>query len=100
MQVDSVLALVNGELDELESAQAMQGMINSGDAWRMEGSFGRSAMSAIEAGHCMLGPRMVRDFWGTPVPGRDDVKPGTEGSRDYVVDRMGEDHAAALEQVS
>lgn len=98
--IDDVLALENGELDAAGAARAMQAVINSGDAWRMQGSFGRACMAAIEAGQCMLGVRGNRDYWGNWVPARDQVKAGTKGSRGYVVERMGEEHAAMLEAVA
>jgi len=34
------------------------------------------------------------------VPSRFEVKEGTKGSRQFVVERMGEDHADMLESVS
>ena len=33
----------------------LQGLIDSGMAWRLEGSVGRAAMRAIEDGECVLG---------------------------------------------
>lgn len=77
-----------------EIALALQRAINGG-AWWMPGSYGRSMMGAIEAGVCMLGPSEAQDYWGNPIPSRDQVD-GT-GSRGYVVERMGEEWAAMLE---
>lgn len=75
----------------------LQRMVNSGQAWRMEGTFGRGVMAMIENGALMLGVKGLRDFYGSYVPGRDEVQPGTKGSRDYVVARFGEDYARKLE---
>jgi hypothetical protein len=61
-----------------------QKLINSGNAWRLEGSFGRYAMNMIENGFCMLGLKGHRDYWGNYVPSRFEVKPGTKGSREYM----------------
>lgn len=58
----------------------LQAMINSGDAWTMEGSYGRAAMDALAAGACMLPKEAHFDYYGNRVPSRDDLKPGTKGT--------------------
>ena len=58
----------------------IQDMINSGQAWKMEGSYGREAMRLLDSGACML-PKVDRyDFYGNLVPSRYKVKAGTKGS--------------------
>ena len=71
---------------------ALQRTINSG-MWSLQGSYGRQMMDAIKSGYCMLGMSDARDYWGNHIPSRDQVKPGTKGSYEYVVDRMGQDWA-------
>ena len=95
----SDIQMIEGEVegDEMDEALALQRAINSGSAWSFQGSYGRAMMAAIEAGACMLGEKPARDYWGNSTPSRDMVQEGTKGSRQYVVDRMGEDYAAALE---
>ena len=61
----------------------LQELINSGLAWRLEGSIGRAAMRAIESGGCILGEVGHRDYWGNYVPSRYEVEPGTMGSIEY-----------------
>ncbi len=61
----------------------LQDLINSGDAWHLEGSIGRAAMDCIDSGICILGEAGHRDFWGNYVPSRYEVKPGTKGSVEY-----------------
>jgi hypothetical protein len=61
----------------------LQALIDSGAAWKLEGSVGRAAMEAIEEGHCILGPEGHYDTYGGYVPSRDEVKPGTPGSVEY-----------------
>lgn len=70
-----------------------QTLINSGLAWKLEGSIGRQCMAAIESGACMLGHTDHRDYWGNHVPSRDQVQEGTKGSFDYVAERMGLEYA-------
>lgn len=61
----------------------LQQLIDSGMAWRLEGSVGRAAMDAIERGDCVLGEEGHRDYWGNYVPSRHEVQPGTKGSVEY-----------------
>ena len=58
----------------------MQGHINTGIAWKLEGSFGREAMRLLESGACMLPKVSHRDYYGNIVPNRDVLKPGTKGT--------------------
>lgn len=82
-----------------EVCRALQRCINEGSAWRMQGSYGRSMMAAIESGDCMLGLVGTKDYWGNYIPSRSEVKEGTKGSRSYVVESHGEDWAQMLEAV-
>ena len=48
----------------------MQAMINSG----------RHASNLLDIGVCMLPKKHMRDYYGSSVPSRDDLKPGTKGT--------------------
>lgn len=61
-------------------ATELQNLINSGMAWKLEGSVGRAAMEALESGACMLPKVAMRDFYGSYVPARQMVKKGSKGS--------------------
>ena len=61
----------------------LQELIDSGMAWRLEGSVGRAAMRAIEDGECVLGEVGHKDYWGNYVPSRYEVEAGTKGSMEY-----------------
>lgn len=61
-------------------AKWMQDAINSGLAWKLDGSIGRQAMEYLEAGVCMLPKSAKFDTYGNRVPSRDEVKSGTKGS--------------------
>lgn len=76
-----------------EQEECYQRLINAGDAWTLEGHVGRTAMSLIEHGTCMLGFRGHRDFYGNYIPARNEVAEGTKGSFKYVAARRGEEHA-------
>lgn len=58
----------------------MQNLIETGSAWKMEGSMGRSAMGCLESGACMLPKEDFRDYYGNLVPSRDRLKKGTKGT--------------------
>lgn len=76
--------LWSDDVTEDEAIEGYQSLIDSGDAWRLEGSVGRTAMDLIEAGKCALGPERHKDYWGNTVPSRHDVEPGTKGSLEFV----------------
>ena len=58
----------------------MQGLINSGTAWSMQGSIGRQAMGCLESGACMLPRETYKDYYGNRIPSRDELKKGTKGT--------------------
>ena len=67
-----------------------QKMINSGICWRLEGGVGRFAMDLIRSGHCCLGLKGHRDYWGNYVPSRFEVQKGTKGSIEFVKQNQNE----------
>lgn len=50
--IDDIIAFEQGELGEAETIAMFQGLINSGMAWQLQGSYGRTATALIEAGLC------------------------------------------------
>jgi len=68
------------ELQEAHGLKQMQDLINSGDAWRLEGSYGRAAMANLESGACMLPTESHRDYYGNTVPSRDMLQDGSKGT--------------------
>ena len=82
-----ITAIYREDATEDETIAAYQELVNSGDAWRLEGHVGRTAMSLIEAGLITLGEVGHRDYWGNYVPSRYEVEPGTKGSAEFVAER-------------
>jgi len=68
------------KLQEQYQFYGMQTMINDGTAWKMEGSYGRAVMNALEMGTCMLPKKRTYDYYGNTLPSRDEIKAGTKGS--------------------
>lgn len=61
---------------------SLQDLIDTGAAWRLEGSAGRAVMDALRTGECVL-PEVRRiDAYGNTVPSRHDVldEVGSPGS--------------------
>ena len=83
----------------VEYFKSIQRAINSGSAWSLQGSYGRSMMEAIKDGRCMLGLKDCRDYYGSHIPSRTQVEGGTKGSRAFVVANYGEDWAQLMEEV-
>ena len=52
--IGQIIAYENGELDEQETVELFQGLINSGLAWSLQGHYGRTAKALIDAGRCAL----------------------------------------------
>jgi len=68
------------ELQKQYGLTELQKLINSGEVWKFEGSYGRAAMSALEDGACLLPEEEHQDYYGNAVPSRTQVKMGTNGS--------------------
>jgi hypothetical protein len=49
-QVDMIMAFEAGELDEDGVIALFQDLVDSGLAWKLQGSYGRAAVSLIEQG--------------------------------------------------
>lgn len=60
----------------------LQGWVDSGTAWKLEGHVGRTAMDALRAGALVLPPQRENDYWGNTVPSYLDVadETGSPGS--------------------
>jgi hypothetical protein len=51
--INQVIAYEQGELDEESIIDMFQELINSGLAWKLQGSYGRTAKALIDAGYCV-----------------------------------------------
>jgi hypothetical protein len=52
-QLNKIIAYEQGELDEEGIIDLFQELITSGMAWKLQGSYGRTAKALIDAGYCV-----------------------------------------------
>lgn len=50
--IDTLIAYEQGELDDDQTIDFFQELIDSGVVWNLQGSYGRAARSLIEQGYC------------------------------------------------
>jgi hypothetical protein len=91
------------QIEDLEDAEDLaedllgtQALVFRGTAWRLEGTVGREAMRLIEDGLLMLPKVAHKDYYGSTVPARDWLVPGTKGTYQYVARLSGEGWARRL----
>ena len=97
LDLDDVLTLEGTiETDDVDYFVTLQRAINSG-LWQLQGNVGRRMMAAIKDGSCMLGRISHKDAYGNTVPARTDVKAGTAGSYEFVVETRGLEWAERME---
>ena len=48
----NMMAWENRELDEEDTIELFQRLINTGEAWILQGMYGRTAKALIELGYC------------------------------------------------
>lgn len=51
MDIDKIIAYEQGELSEQDTINMFQGLVDSGQAWTLQGHYGRTATALIEAGY-------------------------------------------------
>ena len=83
----NLTAIWDEDATEEEVVRTYQYLINTGQAWRLEGHVGRTAMALIEEGRCALGPEAYTNYYGGRVPSRTEVVAGTKGSPEYVAEK-------------
>lgn len=85
LRTDIVDAVLLAQKDAASSDAADMQVAIDRSMWGMEGSFGRAMMETIVSGACMLGPKATKDYYGSTIPGRFDVEPGSKGSPEYAL---------------
>ncbi len=52
IDINKIIKYENGEMNEHEVIQFFQELINTGEAWTLQGHYGRIATALIRAGMC------------------------------------------------
>ena len=52
MSVSKIMQYENGELNDEETVELFQKLIDTGLAWQLQGHYGRTAVQFLEAGFC------------------------------------------------
>ena len=65
---NQIIAYEVGELNEKDSLELFSELIKSGMAWTLQGHYGRTASSLIEAGYIAKDGEMLRDIVGDDKP--------------------------------
>jgi hypothetical protein len=52
-QIDKIMAFESGDLDFETTIELFQELIDSGLAWQLQGSYGRTARALIDEGWCV-----------------------------------------------
>ena len=78
------------EVDPDDVIAGYQDLINTGNAWKLEGAVGRQAAHFIDIGVCALGETDYLDYYGNHVPSRYQVVDGSKGSTKFVHDQGNE----------
>ena len=50
--LDFIMAYEDGQLDDEQVVEGFQFLIDSGLAWSLQGSYGRTAVALMQGGHC------------------------------------------------
>jgi hypothetical protein len=51
--IDKIMANEAGEMNEEDTIEFFQELIDSGMAWKLQGHYGRTAMYLIQEGYCV-----------------------------------------------
>jgi hypothetical protein len=88
--IDAIIDFENGSLSDEEIVTLFQSLIDSGQVWQMQGSYGRQAIAMLRSGQCMLSDISQCDYYGNYIPSRNEVEPGAIGSKQFVESQSGE----------
>ena len=64
-----IIAYEQGELDQDEVIELFQHLVDTGLAWKLQGSYGRTAKALIDGGHIQLPGHTTHDYYGNQVSG-------------------------------
>jgi hypothetical protein len=74
---DLMMAWEGGEISDEETTELFQELVNTGQAWRLQGMYGRQAQALLDAGYIhypkkhkqvAVGLDSSTDFYGNKIP--------------------------------
>ena len=68
--VDDIIAFETGQMSEADMIKMFQRMVNTGQVWSLQGSYGRQAQSLLDAGVIQYPKKKTKDYYGNPIPTR------------------------------
>jgi hypothetical protein len=77
---DLMMAWEEGELSNKETTELFQRLIDNGQAWTLQGMYGRQAQALIDAGYCHYPKKKIAnktnttDYYGNRVPTHEEHK--------------------------
>lgn len=74
IDIDKINAWENGEMSAIEEITFFQELIDSGDAWKLQGFYGSNAHRLIEEGLCHFPEKRLKDYYGNTVPSCHDIE--------------------------
>lgn len=63
----------NGDLDDQQTIDFFQQLIDTGTVWHLQGFYGRMASDLIRNGYCRLGEESHQDANGNTVPSHNEA---------------------------
>lgn len=74
VNVDDIIAFEEGKMSEKRMLKFFQKMVNTGEVWRLQGFYGRTAMDLLKQGLIKYPKKRTYDFYGSPIPTQAEVK--------------------------
>jgi hypothetical protein len=65
--VGSIMAYEGGELSDEDTIKLFQHLVDTGQVWSLQDSYGRQAMAMIEAGLVKPPKKETRDYYGNVI---------------------------------
>ena len=74
--ITAMIAYEEGELDDDDTITMFQHLIDTGMAWQLQGSYGRTAIALVKEGLCKLPNEPTYDYYGNRIPTQKELDEG------------------------